>query len=396
MLKLFIADDEVIIRRGLKAAVDWEKYAIQVVGEAEDGELALELAKELKPDLLFLDICMPFLNGIDLIKELQEILPDSLFILITGHDEFSYAQQAVRLGVFDYVLKPVKVEELENVVARAVEELNSKTHHQKWEMQFEGNREILKIDFLQRWVGGMIQKGDLQEEFQLFELKLDGTIGVSVIKLLNIDLNTADEFWNEKLLAFSLGNIIKDLIHDIPTAEFFEDQHGHIVILLPVDRAEDLMAINHLIKGKVETFLGKTIVYSEKIAHRFEDIPAIYQSLITQIDSDSNVSPIVVLAKNYIDQRYNDSMITLNEVASSVQVSPSYLSKQFKNELGVSFIQYLTKVRIEKALLLMNDPYLKVYEISEKVGYSTQHYFCNAFKKVVGISPSSYRSGSRK
>ncbi|MGG3470250.1 response regulator [Neobacillus pocheonensis] len=396
MLKLLIADDEVIIRRGLKAAVDWEKFSIQVVGEAEDGELALEMAKELRPDILFLDICMPFLNGLDLIRQLENILPDSLFILITGHDEFSYAQQAVRLGVFDYLLKPVNVKELENVIERAAEELKSKNHLQKRDKQFEGNRELLKIDFLQKLVGGGISKEDIKEECPLFNVKLDGLIGVSVIKLLNIDLHIAEEFWSEKLLAFSLGNIINELLSDIPAAEIFEDKHGHIVILLPVDRAEEISTINQTIKEKAEAFLGKTIVYTEKIARNIGEISTIYQQLIHQINSHTNVSPIVVLAKNYIDHRYFDPLISLNEVASSVQVSPSYLSKQFKNELGASFIQYLTKVRIEKSLLLMNDPYLKVYEISEKVGYSTQHYFCNAFKKVVGISPSSYRSGSRK
>lgn len=396
MLKLLIADDEVIIRRGLKAAVDWEKFSIQVVGEAEDGELALEMAKELRPDILFLDICMPFLNGLDLIRQLEKILPDSLFILITGHDEFTYAQQAVRLGVFDYLLKPVNVKELENVIERASEELKNKNHLQNRDKQFEGNRELLKIDFLQKWVGVGIPKEDLKDECQLFNIKLDGPIGVSVIKLLNIDLHIAEEFWSENLLAFSLGNIIKYLLYDIPAAEFFEDKQGHVVILLPVDRAEDITFINQLIKEKAETFLGKTIVYSENIALMSGEIPIIYQKLINQLNSYTNVSPIVVLAKNYIDQRYFDPLITLNEVASSVQVSPSYLSKQFKNELGASFIQYLTKVRIEKSLLLMNDPYLKVYEISEKVGYSTQHYFCNAFKKAVGISPSSYRSGNRK
>ncbi|MFP5111545.1 response regulator [Bacillaceae bacterium C204] len=396
MLKLLIADDEVIIRKGLKAAIDWEKFSIQVVGEAEDGELALELAKELKPDILFLDICMPFLNGLDLIKQLENLLPDSLFILITGHDEFSYAQQAVRLGVFDYLLKPVNVMELENVIERAAEELKSKNDLQNRDKQFEGNRELLKIDFLQKWIEGLIPKEKFNEEFHLFNIKLDGTIGVSVIKLLNIDLHTAEEFWSEKLLAFSLGNIIKEILNNRLAAEIFEDKHGQIVILLPVDRAEELTTITQHIKEKVETFLGKTIVYSEKIAVNTEEIPNIYQNLISQLNSHTNVSPMVVLAKNYIDQRYFDPFITLNEVASSVQVSPSYLSKQFKNELGASFIQYLTKVRIEKSLLLMNDPYLKVYEISEKVGYSTQHYFCNAFKKVVGISPSSYRSGSRK
>lgn len=104
---------------------------------------------------------------------------------------------------------------------------------------------------------------------------------------------------------------------------------------------------------------------------------------------------MVILAKDYIDLHYYEHSISLQQVANMVQVSPTYLSKQIKNELGVSFINYLTKVRINKALMLIKDPYLKVYEIAEMVGYSTQHYFCNAFKKVIGISPRDYRSGVR-
>ncbi|WP_026696150.1 response regulator transcription factor [Peribacillus kribbensis] len=396
MFKLLIADDEIIIRRGLKAAVDWGKFSIQIAGEAEDGEIALEMAKELKPDILLLDICMPFLNGLDLIRKLESALPEALFILITGHDEFSYAQQAVRLRVFDYLLKPVDVKELENVIERAARELKNKMDLHRKDEKFEGNLELLKMDFLQRWICGSASQSNFKEELNLFRINLEGPVGVSVIKLLNIDLHTADKVWSDKLSAFSLVNITRELLSDFPEAEVCEDTEGNVIILLPLQRAEELSFINKNIKEKAEGFLEKTVVYSEKTAQSAENIPSIYQQLLEELSSYSHLSPIVVLAKNYIDQHYFDPLMTLTEVAEKVKVSPSYLSKQFKNELGTSFIQYVTKVRIDRSLLLMNDPFLKVYEISEKVGYSTQHYFCNAFKKVVGISPSSYRSGSRR
>jgi two-component system, response regulator YesN len=107
MLKVLIADDEPKIRRGLKSSIDWNELDIEVVGEAEDGEIAFEMAKVLKPDILFVDICMPFIDGLELISKIKDILPDSLVIVITGHDEFSYAQQSIKLKVFDYLLKPV-------------------------------------------------------------------------------------------------------------------------------------------------------------------------------------------------------------------------------------------------------------------------------------------------
>ncbi|CAH0343898.1 response regulator [Bacillus sp. CECT 9360] len=394
MWNLLIADDETIIRRGLKGAVDWEKFSIDIVGEAEDGELALDMAKQLKPDLLLIDICMPFLNGIDLIKQLENNLPDSLFIIITGHDEFTYAKQAVRMKVFDYLLKPVNVTELESVVERAVSTLQINSQNINRNKQLESNKDLLKSDFLQKWVTGFIPIEEDAEEFHIFDIKFVGAVGVSVIKIRDVvDIHAVDKFWSDELLLFSLKNIIKDILTDIPYAQFFDDQRGNVVIIVPEEQATKLAEINLAIKEKTETFIGKVIIYCEKVTDHAAHIPLVYKELYQQLNTVHQMSPIVILAKNYIDQHYADTSLSLNELANYAQVSPTYLSKQFKTELGASFIQYLTKVRIDKALLLMKDPYLKVYEISERVGYSTQHYFCNAFKKVVGKSPSSYRRG---
>ena len=102
--KLLIADDESRIRKGLRNVLDWNELNIEVVGEAEDGEIALVQTKKLNPDLIFLDICMPFLNGLKLIEKLNEPDRNCIIIIITGHDEFEYMHEALKLKVFDYLL----------------------------------------------------------------------------------------------------------------------------------------------------------------------------------------------------------------------------------------------------------------------------------------------------
>jgi two-component system response regulator YesN len=106
--KLLIADDEAKIRRGLRNVLDWNELNIIVVGEAEDGEIALEKTEKLKPDLILLDICMPFLNGLELIRKIKETEHNCIIIIITGHDEFEYMHEALKLKVFDYLLNLFK------------------------------------------------------------------------------------------------------------------------------------------------------------------------------------------------------------------------------------------------------------------------------------------------
>ena len=125
MIKVLIADDEPRIRRGIRNIIGLED-GFEIVGEAEDGEEALCLAKEKKPDILLLDICMPFLNGIQLIEELNKALCNPVVIIISGHDEFNYAQAALRLKVFDYILKPIDRENFKITLSKAKEEVVSR------------------------------------------------------------------------------------------------------------------------------------------------------------------------------------------------------------------------------------------------------------------------------
>lgn len=99
MWKLVIADDEPKIRRGIENILNWSEFGIEIVGQAEDGEIALEIIKENRPDIILLDINMPFLNGLDLLQKLKEIGNSGIVIIISGYDDFSYAQKALQYNV---------------------------------------------------------------------------------------------------------------------------------------------------------------------------------------------------------------------------------------------------------------------------------------------------------
>ena len=113
--------------------------------------------------------------------------------------------------------------------------------------------------------------------------------------------------------------------------------------------------------------------------------------LIKNLHSEIHCLPVIKKVKSYIEGNYQDPELSLQRIAADLLLSLSYLSKLFKQEVGMSFIDFLIKIRIKEAIKLMNNPQLKIYEIAEQVGYSSQHYFCAAFKKVLGVSPTEYR-----
>ena len=122
MYKIIVVEDDRIIRRGICQTIPWRENRIEVVGEASDGEMALELIAQHQPHLVISDINMPFLNGLDMARQLKEISSQTKFIFLTGYEDFSYAQQAVQLKAFDYLLKPVDSELLLEKVKEALAE----------------------------------------------------------------------------------------------------------------------------------------------------------------------------------------------------------------------------------------------------------------------------------
>ena len=121
MIKVMIADDEYLIREGMKNTVDWGKHGMEVVATAESGEEGLTLAREYQPDLVITDICMPFGDGLEMAKCILEERPDTTIIVLTCYEEFDYAKTALKLGAFDYILKPMDLDDFDTVLTRVQE-----------------------------------------------------------------------------------------------------------------------------------------------------------------------------------------------------------------------------------------------------------------------------------
>lgn len=130
--KVLIADDEPIIREGIREAINWEEFQMEVIAEAEDGEEALELAVRHSVHVLFVDLNMPIMDGITLMKQIRKKLPKCRIVVVTGHDEFTYAQEAIRLQVEDYILKPTNPLHLREVVKKIKQQLEGELQQNEY------------------------------------------------------------------------------------------------------------------------------------------------------------------------------------------------------------------------------------------------------------------------
>lgn len=124
MYRVMIIDDEPIIRKGIRSIINWKQYDCEVCAEASDGEEGKQLIRQFLPHILFTDIRMPDTDGLAMIRSVRDLVPDCKIIILTGYRDFDYVQEAIKLGVFDFVLKPSKIEELTSILAKAVNELN--------------------------------------------------------------------------------------------------------------------------------------------------------------------------------------------------------------------------------------------------------------------------------
>lgn len=155
MYKTIVVDDEKWIVEGIKVGVDWQEYGFEVIGDAENGQDALQLIEQLHPDIVFTDIKMPILNGLELIQRGKAVSPDTLFVVLSGHAEFAYAQKALNYGTFGYCLKPFEIDEIHGMLKRLSTFLESKKKTAVESYSFELYEAICSgdVDYLNRLLG---------------------------------------------------------------------------------------------------------------------------------------------------------------------------------------------------------------------------------------------------
>ncbi|QUL57451.1 response regulator [Paenibacillus tritici] len=392
--KVMIADDESIIREGIRQCVDWDSLGMKVIAEAEDGEEALELATEQGIHIALVDLNMPIMHGMELMKRLREELPGCKIIVITGHDEFSYAQESIRLQVNDYILKPAEPKQLMQVLRGVRDELESEQqqsqHLEQASRQLLKNFPLLRERFCQEWLDGNLSQAEIREQLQFLKLPPQRPELIGIIRWRWEGQHPAMKEKERQLFLFAIENIAAELLEPYSRV-IFRDAAGLIVILLWDAAGERVLAgVEAAVRSnlKIAVEVGATPIQGE-----ITDLTAAYRSCRMALAKEQPLSPLVRRAKQYIQEHYSEYGLTLEAMAGILQASPVYLSRLFKQELGESFGAYLTQIRIRRAAGLLHSTELSINEVAEQSGYETQHYFSTAFKKHTGVSPMQFRKG---
>ncbi|MRH43815.1 response regulator [Aquibacillus halophilus] len=394
MWKVLIADDEFIIRDGIRSSIDWEEYGMEVVGEAEDGEEAVELAIKYQIDILLIDLNMPILNGITAMKRLRKDLPQCKMVVISGYDEFHYAQEAIRLQVEDYLLKPVSSEKLQNLLLNLKQQLDLEVNQEEYfkqaTNQIKKNHTKLKERFFQDWIAGQLNSNEIIEQLHFLSLPPVVPVQYMVIRWPEYHQNQTILQENDRqIFLFAIENIVEEIVGS-KMVTVFRDQ-SHFLNVCSWERMTNEQTTK--IKVAVQQYLKITVYWhlEEVKEEDLTNLPNVYKLCIDQIEKQIRVSPIVKQAQNYIQQQYQDSSLTLERVAEELHVSTVYLSRIIKQELGISYVGLLTQLRLNKATDLLKTTDMTIRDIAEEVGYESQHYFSTTFRKNVGVSPKQFK-----
>lgn len=345
MYNVMLVDDEPMVKRTLSKLIN-QSPSFQVVSEAEDGAEALELINQQRHDIVFTDIRMPVMDGLELLKELKQNNPAMEIVMISGYDDFKYVQQALRLGSVDYLLKPIEPLMLEKTLKHLLALFDKKKEsyrsHSDWLLYCQQIAERLAERLWQ------LQRADMKQTLQEFHLKLKASSP-------NLDFS--------KLMYSELLALLKEQMQ----------QKGELGFSF-----EEVSSL-------------ETIYDMEGLLQATQKQLADMQHTL-QIRSNWHNRNIMQIALQFMQEHYTDEHLSLQDLADHVGISASYFSRIFKEEFSISFIQYLTKLRMEEAASrLQTDPTCKTYEVAFSVGYSDYSHFAKVFKKHFSVSPSEYK-----
>lgn len=539
MLKVFLVEDESIVREGLRDNIPWEQYGYRFVGEASDGEMALSMIQKLKPDVLLTDIKMPFMDGLSLSRIVHQEFPDMKIIIISGYDDFEYARQAIQVGVEQYLLKPITRANLQKVLSELkvkIElEREQRNYQEKYQAESREHEQFVRTNFFIKVFEGRMPVQEIYEEAGKLSLKLNSPC----YNLLMLKLQErrggensgyeSEEFARkrEELLHYFLRYpeyltirwnintyciLVKSGTEQIreftqrcldnierickPTEEIFE---WYAVVGEPVERlsllAECYEGVSHLfayrflmpevhiftkevaetyvpreVSGKIgdidsakvdpeliRDFLARgnreeigdfvknyllgiqeavksrlfqnylafhihfaAMAYVESLGYDKKELLALlgeeqiqevnmgFEELSSYIrrileaamelrdrESDNQSRRILKKALEYIEDNYQQESLSLNSAANEVGVSANYFSAIFSQAMQLTFVEYVTQKRMEKAKKLLRQTEKHSGDIALEVGYKDPHYFSFVFKKTQGCTPREYRLGAK-
>lgn len=533
MIKVFLCEDEFVVREGIKKNIDWAGNGYEFIGEASDGELALPLIRKLEPDIVITDIKMPFMDGLELSRIIRKELPFIEIVILSGYEEFDYAKQAISIGVAQYLTKPISgddlLRELDLLRDKIIKSKEERALKEQFRKEMEENDRRERSELFKSLVSGDSSVPELLEKAQKLGMDLSAMWYNIILLFIKSEHHEIEEYSKSSV---TVDERINEIAYEMGCISFDRDLEGRAILIMGdseekitdtqndmISKIEDVLsdyghvrysggigkAVNRLsrlnesfedagcalanrffvtgsgfyranrhtgedrmtdasfdmsnidakridknnvtkflklgnldeIPFYVEEFVGSvgsdafnSYIFRQYIAMDvFFAVSAFVEELpprkktdaITEVTKDSleNVESvkeyisgiiesaircrdsiasnrymeIVDEAVKYIEENFADEDLSLNQLASHVNVSPNHLSTIFSQQTGHTFIKYLTEYRMNKAKELLKCTSMRSSEISEAVGYKDPHYFSYMFKKTVGMTPTNYRGG---
>lgn len=453
MKKILVVDDEKFIRLGIATILENNFNNIDVK-LAKNGKEALDVISEEKIDIIISDINMPVMNGMELLKEINELNKNIKTIILSGFNEFEYARQSIKYGVKNYLLKPIDEKELIENIQEIFDEIEKENQNKK--------EDVIKdfLIFLERKKYSEIEKIliKLNKSIKIlnyYYIETNYNVNNFSDIVINIDENQYIILSEEKIdfanieydfLCESKKNNVKDSFKELEILKqykiFFEKENINCEKIknrknFKIDNEKINTIYNYLKYGKYEeiskeikdifnnNFINNCDIESfEKLHNLFYTM--IFIKYIEKIDNDilkenfldikcKNINEYINKILNsmkkicetkdnnkhldevyiekaleYIDKNYNKD-INMAVVSNYVSLNYSYFSTIFKKHIEMNFLDYLNKIRIEKAKEYLKRVDYKIYEIAEEVGYKNPKHFSKIFKKIEKITPIEYR-----
>ncbi|WP_440959996.1 response regulator transcription factor [Paenibacillus nitricinens] len=386
-MNILIADDERVIREGIKRTIRsiYPDYCVHVAASTEE---AVKIMEEQSIHMVLTDILMPGMNGLEFMRISKRRYPYVKWVVISAHSEFAYAQEAVRLGARDYLLKPIGKSKLLEIISNLSLEIEQDHKFIKEEDRLRSSLKYLREGVFQRLASGFnlgnLDISQLIEDHQCFYLIL-------------LQMDAGDK--NIRIEHFIVENVLTELID--------RDGSGFVV---SYDRQSLLGLITLREEARLETFLEDGRTYLKQylktpfqmihsgLSYDINTVPQIVTSLREAVNSQVlDLTPAkgsgekaIDIALQYVKEHYFEDL-TLEKIASVVFLNPVYFSQLFKQKTGQGYKEYVTSLRLEQAKLLLVNSKLKVAEIAERIGYQDMRHFTQMFRKRFLVTPTEYR-----
>lgn len=266
MYKVLLVDDEVVVREGIKERINWSELGLVCIGDCENGMEAMEAVDLLLPDVVLTDINMPFVDGLELTRYISEHHPFTKVIILTGYDDFSYAQQAIKLRVKDFILKPITARELHKVLEKVTAEMNEDKRKRedldRLKIQLNESLPLLKERFLERMATSSIHHREREERIRFFRIALNTPYYLAIA--IDIDYFPKDhQNADKELLRFAMFNVIQEVIEQEVGSIAFRTRDEKVIVILSSEDEEPLFDIAQSVAEQmrhlIESYLRFTV-----------------------------------------------------------------------------------------------------------------------------------------